>query len=70
MKSTFQLTLAPAILLIVLLTACTTRDRDLQTPTGPAPVIEGPLHILRVLRRSTTTGNRPDARSGPVVENA
>ena len=40
MKSVFSHTLAPAVLSAILLTelaACTTRERDLQTPIGPAP---------------------------------
>ncbi len=72
MDSVFRHTRAPVLLFAVLLTgltACTTRERDLQTPTGPAPVVDGPLHVLRVVRRTTTTGNQPDARSGVVVEN-
>ena len=51
-----------------LLAACTTIDRDVQTPTGPQPSAEGPLHILRVVRKATTTGNQSNAHSGPVEE--
>ena len=71
MDAVFRHTRTPVLLFAILLTGltgCTTRERDLQTPTGPAPTVDGPLHVLRAVRRTTTTGNQPDARSGIVVE--
>jgi len=49
------------LLMLVQLAACSTVDRDIQTPTGPQAIIEGPLDILRVVRKTTTSGNRENA---------
>lgn len=49
--------------------SCTTVDRTIQTPSGQQDGVEGPLQVLRVVRRMTTTGNQPDSRAGVVVEN-
>ena len=54
--------------IIVQLPACTTAGRRIETPSGQVGSVDGNLVILRVVRKTTTTGNMPDARSGIVDE--
>lgn len=48
--------------LLTLLGACTLTGR-VPTPSGGTTSLEGPMQILRVVRKATTTGNQPNAPS-------
>ncbi|MDJ0657528.1 MAG: hypothetical protein QNJ40_25430 [Xanthomonadales bacterium] len=56
------------VLAFLFVTGCTTVDRVVRTPAGPVAQVDGPLSILRVVRKTSTTGNMPDARDGVVNE--
>lgn len=62
-------TIGGATLLLSFAAACTTVNRDVQTPTGPQPQVDGELHVLRLVRKATTTGNQRRARDGVIEEN-
>jgi hypothetical protein len=66
MRFLFQI----AIVAIVgaFLASCTTVGRQIETPSGQVTSIDGELVILRVVRKTSTTGNRPDARAGVVMQ--
>lgn len=44
--------------------ACATSPRDIETPTGPIPgMVSGPLIVLGVADRATSTLSRPNAQT-------
>ena len=52
--------LLASIALLSTLVGCNTIVGNVNTPSGGTPILNGPLQILRVVRRATTTGNQPN----------
>ncbi len=54
--------------LAIIFSSCESADRSIETPSGRVESVNGDLSILRIVRKTTTTGNMRDARGGVVNE--